>query len=137
MQNETQAMTADELAQGYKALHKTLDETTRVLQKEKRHKMLWKALAIVLVCIVLYAKKSTVTWLPTADSQQMCVVMSDWWGLKVQAFYPVWRQPTGETGDYSGQWCVKHPNGTWQVFYDGHGKRPKYAYPVIKYNTYF
>jgi hypothetical protein len=107
------------------------------LRKEKNRKTLWMFLTLVLAGIFLYQKKSSAVWLPVADSQQMSVLVSDWWGLKVQAYYPVWRKPTGEVADNSEQWCVKFPDNTWQVFYRGNGKAPAYSYPLITYSTYF
>src|ERR1035438_4772276 len=105
MQNESKPMTTEELIQENHGLQKTLDETAKHLQNEKDSKTFRKIFAIFIVCICLYYKKSNIVWLPVADSQQMSVVMSDWWGLKAQIFYPVWRKPTGETGEYSEQWC--------------------------------
>jgi hypothetical protein len=137
MQNESKPMTAEELIQESKGLQKMLDETAKHLQNEKDSKTFWKLLAIFIVSICLYYKKSSMVWLPVADSQQMCVVMSDWWGLKVQTVYPVWRKPTGETDEYSEQWCIKYPDNTWQVFYDGHGGASAYTYPITNYRTYF
>src|ERR1700722_18146650 len=103
MQNESNPMTTEELIQENKGLQRMLDETAKHLRNEKASKTLWRMLAIltiVIVCFFLYDKKSNVVWLPVADSQQMCVVMSDWWGLKMQAVYPVWRKPAGDTGVY-------------------------------------
>jgi len=138
MQSETQVKTTEELIHGYEVLRKTLTETANQLQKEKRSKTIWRFFAVLIICIFVYAKKSNAVWLPVADSQQMCVLMSDWWGLKVQAYYPVWRQPTGETGEYSEQWCIKYPDNSWRGFYGRHGKSSTYTSPPITtYNTYF
>lgn len=115
----------------------TMDETAKHLQNERDGKMFWKLLAIFIVCICLYHKKSNIVWLPVADSQQMCVVMSEWWGLKVQTFYPVWRKPTGATGEYSEQWCIKYPDNTWQVFYSGGSGAAAYKYPSTNFKSYF
>jgi hypothetical protein len=130
-------MTTEELIQQNEGLQKRLDETTKHLHQEKGRKTFWRFLAMVIVCICLYEKKSNVVWLPVADSQQMCVVMSDWWGLKAQAVYPVWRKPTGETEEYSEQWCIKYPDNTWQVFYGGNRKFSGYTFPSTNYGTYF
>ena len=137
MQNESKPATTEELIEKHKGLQKLLDETAKHLQHEKGWKTFWKLLAIVIVCICLYNKKSSIAWLPVADSQQMCVVMSDWWGLKLQTFYPVWRKSTGETGEYSEQWCIKYPDNTWQVFYAGGSGSSAYKYPSTNYKTYF
>ena len=140
MQNESRPMTTEELIQENKGLQKSLDEAARRLRSEKSRKAFWKffATAVVLVvCVRLYQKKSSVVWLPVADSQQMCVVASDWWGLKVQTFYPVWRKPTGETAEYSEEWCIKYPDNTWQVFYGAHGGSSGYKYPLTNSRTYF
>jgi len=114
-----------------------LDEMAQRLRKEKNRKLFWMFFAAVLASIFLCQKKSSAVWLPVADSQQMCVLVSDWWGLKVQAYYPVWRKPSGETGDYSEQWCIKYPDNAWRVFYRGKGKAPAYSYPAVTYSTYF
>lgn len=120
-----------------KELRDLVDETAKDLQRQKSGAALWRFLAIAVVCFWLYQKKSHTVWLPVADSQQMCVVISDWWGLKVQAYYPVWRTPTGETGPFSEQWCIKFPDNTWRVFYAGRGQPSDYKYPPVVYNTYF
>ena len=135
MQNEPR--TTEEQTQEGESLQKTLAETVNRLRKEKTSKTFWKYLSIVLICVFLYQKQSNVVWLPVADSQQMCAVVSDWWGLKVQAFYPVWRKPTGDNREYSEQWCIKYPDDSWRVFYSGHGKSPNYTYPLVTYSTYF
>ena len=138
MQNESRPLTTEVLIQENKGLQKSLDEAAKHLRNEKASKTFWKFFTVaivVIVCIQLYKKKSGVAWLPVADSQQMCVIMSDWWGLKVQTFYPVWRKPTGETGEYSEQWCIKYPDNTWQVFYGDHGGA--YKYPLTNSRTYF
>jgi hypothetical protein len=140
MHNESKQMTTEELIQENKGLQKMLDEMAKHLKDETRSKTFWKLLAIVSICIVsicLYRKKASTVWLPVADSPQMCVVMSDWWGLKVQAVYPVWRKPTGETEEYSEQWCIKYPDNTWQVFYGDHGESSAYRYPLRNFKTYF
>jgi hypothetical protein len=126
-----------EPAEENKVLEVKLDGTARDLESEKRRKTFWKAFAIVIVCFCLYQKKSGARWLPVSDSQQMCVMASDWWGLKVRAFYPVWTKPTGQTDEYSEQWCIKYPDNTWRVFYGGLGELPAYKYPSTNYNTYF
>jgi hypothetical protein len=120
-----------------KALEVKLDGTAQDLEGEKRRKTFWKALAIVVICICLYQKKSSAVWLPVADSQQMCVMASDWWGFKVQAFYPVWTKPTGQAEEYSEQWCIKYPDNIWRIFYGGQGELPAYNYPPTNYSTYF
>jgi hypothetical protein len=120
-----------------KAGEVNLDGRDQDLVSEKRRKTLWKAFAIAFICICIYQKKSGATWLPIADSQQMCVMASDWWGLKVRTFYPVWTKPSGETNDYSEQWCIKYPDNTWQAFYGGRGDLPAYKYPPTTYSTYF
>jgi hypothetical protein len=137
MQNESKPITTEELIQANQGLQKKLDETAKHLQGEKSRKTFWKFLAIVIVCVFLYEKKSSIVWLPVADSPQMCVVMSDWWGLKVRTVYPVWRKPTGETEEYSEQWCIKYPDNTWHVFYGDDGGSPAYTYPLTNYRTYF
>ena len=137
MQNESKPMTTEVLIQENNGLQKMLDETAKHLRNEKGRKTSWKFLAIVIVCIWLYNKKSSVVWLPVADSQQMCVLMSDWWGLKAQAVYPVWRKPTGETEEYSEQWCIKYPDNTWRVFYGGDRKSSAYTFPSKNYGGYF
>ena len=130
-------MTTEELIQENTILQKKLDEATKQLRNEKRTKTFWKFLVIALVCICLYYKKSNIVWLPVADSPQMCVVMSDWWGLKVQSVYPVWRKPDGETGVYAEQWCIRYPDNTWRVFYGGDRKSSAYTFPSTNYGTYF
>jgi hypothetical protein len=135
MQNEAKAK--EDPVQDFEELEGILDETEKDLKNEKRRKTSWKVLAIAIICICLYQKKSRVVWLPVADSQQMCVMVSDWWGLKVRAFYPVWTKPTGATGEYSEQWCIKYPDNTWQVFYSGNGPSPTYKYSATTYSTYF
>ena len=137
MQTETEPNTPEELIQESAGLQDTSYETEKDLENEKRRKTFWKVLATVIICIWLYEKKSHSLWLPVADSQQMCVAVSDWWGLRVQAFYPVWRKPTGETAEYSEQWCIKHPDNSWGVFYVGHGQAPAYTYPQVTFSTYF
>ena len=112
------------------------DETAKNLQQEKSRKALWRFFAIVVICFFLYQNKSRNVWLPVADTQQMCVMKSDWWGLKVQAYYPVWRKATGETNLFSEQWCIKYPDDSWRAFYAGH-ERPSYTYPPVVYSTYF
>ncbi len=124
----------------YEGFQRELDETAQHLQKETRRKTFWQCFAIVALgalCFGFYGKKSNTVWLPVADSQQMCVIRSDWWGLKVQAYYPVWRKPTGATQEYSEQWCIKYPDNSWRVFYSPDGKAPGYKYPPASYNTYF
>ena len=114
------------------------DETAKRLQNEKGGQNLWKFLVLVIVCICLYDKKSKIVWLPVPDSPQMSVVISDWWGLKAQIFYPVWRKPTGITEEYSEEWCIKYPDNTWRVFYDDERGGPTaYKYPSANYKTYF
>jgi hypothetical protein len=125
------------MAEEHKSVEVKLDGTEQNPESEKRRKTFWKVFALVLICICLYQKKSGVTWVPIADSQQMCVMASDWWGLKVQAFYPVWTKPTGQTNEYSEQWCIKYPDNTWRVFYGGHGDLPGFKYPPTIYSTYF
>lgn len=120
-----------------RGLEDSLHETVKRLQSEQRRKTFWKLLAVLIVGICLYKTKSNTVWLPVADSQQMCVVVSDWWSLKVQAFYPVWRKPTGEASEYSEQWCIMYPDNTWRVFYDVRGRLPAYKYPPVVYSTYF
>jgi len=140
MQNESKPITTEELIQENQGLQKKLDEAAKHLQNEKVSKTFWKFLAIAIVFIGgirLYEKKSNTVWLPVADSQQMCVVMSDWWGLKVQTFYPVWKKPTGKTDEYSEQWCIKYPDNTWQVFYGDDGGASPYNYPLTNHSTYF
>jgi hypothetical protein len=129
MQSEARA------AEEYKAVEVKLDETGQDLECEKRRKTFWKAFAIVVIGICLYQKKSGAIWVPVADSQQMCVMASDWWGLKVQAFYPMWTKPTGQTEEYSEQWCIKYPDNTWRVFYGLHGDSPAYNYTQQHYST--
>jgi hypothetical protein len=113
------------------------DEAAKRWHKEKNARIFWMFLAIVIACVYGYEKKSKISWLPVTDSPQMCVVMTDWWGLKVQTFYPVWRKPTGETGEYSEQWCIKYPDNTWQVFYNDDGGSSPYNYPPANNKTYF
>lgn len=137
MQNESKPITAEELTQESKALQKKLDETAISLQSEKGWKAFWKFLAIVIVGICLYDNKSNTVWLPVSGSQQMCVVLSDWWGLEVQTVYPVWRKPSGATEEYSEQWCIKGPDNTWQVFYGYDGESFAYKYPLTNFRTYF
>jgi hypothetical protein len=137
MQNEAKPMTAEELINANKGLQEMLDETAKRLQKERGWKTFWMFLAIVIVCICLYYKKSSILWLPVADSPQMCVVMSDWWSLKAQSVYPVWRKPTGVTEEYSEHWCIQYPDNTWRVFYGNDGKSSAYTYPLTNYSTYF
>jgi hypothetical protein len=133
MQDEASRTTAEQ--QGNQTPR--LDESAGRLQKEKNRKLLWMFFAVVLATVILYQKKPNAVWLPVADSQQMCVLVSDWWGLKVQAYYPVWRKPTGATEDYSEQWCIKYPDNAWRVFYRGNGRAPAYSYPTVTYSTYF
>ena len=137
METEAPPKTSEELIPESERFQEISYETEKHLENEKRRKTFWKVLATVIICIWLYEKKSHSVWLPVADSQQMCVAVSDWWGLKVQAYYPVWRKPTGESQEYSEQWCIKHSDNSWRVFYDGHGKSPAYTYPQVIYSTYF
>jgi hypothetical protein len=137
MQSETQPKTTEELIQEFKGLQASLEETATQLRREKGRKSLWRVVALVTVAICLYETKSKTVWLPVADSQQMCVVMSDWWSLRVQAYYPVWRKPTGETAEYSEQWCIKYQDNSWRVFYDSHGRVPAYRCPPVVHGTYF
>jgi hypothetical protein len=130
---QSEAQTSEES----KALEVKLAETQQGLEREKRRKTFWKAFAIIVVCVCLYQKKSGAIWMPVADSQQMCVKASDWWGLKVQAFYPVWTKPTGQTEEYSEQWCIKYPDNSWRFFYGGNGELPAYNYPPTNSSTYF
>jgi hypothetical protein len=134
MQKEPE--TAEEPRQENESLPTSFDDMKKRFQKETRARKFWKYLAIATICIVLYAKKSNVVWSPVADSQQMCVLVSDWWGLRAQAYYPVWRKPTLDTREYSEQWCIKYPNDTWEVFYTNRDG-PAYTYPLITYNSYF
>jgi len=135
MQNESNPITTEELIQEYKGLQKILDETVKNLRKEEGNKTLWKIIAIAILCICLANTKSKIVWYPSEDSKQMRVVMSDWWGIKQQTFYPVWRKPTGETEDYSEQWCIKYPDNTWQVFYGDDGESLSYSYPLKNYKS--
>jgi hypothetical protein len=135
MQDEASRTAAESVEN--QAFQKNREEAADGLRKEKNRKLFWMFLAVVLACVFLYQKKSSAVWLPVADSQQMCVLVSDWWGLKVQAYYPVWRKPTGEAAENSEQWCIKYPDNTWQVFYRGNGKAPAYSYPLVTYSTYF
>jgi len=137
METEAQPKTSEELIPESKRSQEMFYETEKDLENEKRRKTFWKVLVTVITCIWLYEKKSHSVWLPVADSQQMCVAVSDWWGLKVQVYYPVWRKPTGEPQEYLEQWCIKHPDNSWRVFYGGHGKSPAYTYPQVIYSTYF
>ena len=137
MQKEPERMTTKELIQENTILQKKLDEATKQLRNEKGSKTFWKFLVIAIVCICLYYKKSNIVWLPVADSPQMCVVMSDWWGLKAHAVYPVWRKPDGATGVNSEQWCIRYPDNTWRVFYGGDRKSSAYTFPLTNYGTYF
>jgi hypothetical protein len=137
MQNQPKPLTPGELIEQNKELQTMLDATAKVLQSEKHRKTFWKAVAIVIVCICVYQWKSKIVWLPVADSPQIAVVMSDWWGLKVQTVYPVWRKPSADTNEYSEAWCIKYPDNSWQVFYNNDGKSPAYTYPLTNYGTYF
>jgi hypothetical protein len=134
MQIEPQSKTSEQVTQEYEGFQRTSAETAKRLPKQKSRKSLWKVCVVVILCIYLYEKKSGIVWLPVADSQQMCVLMSDWWGLRVQAYYPVWRKPTGETDEYSEQWCIKYPDNSWRSFYGGHGEART---PPVTYSTYF
>lgn len=125
------------MPQENKGPQKTLDETAKALQREKRRKKFWRWLTTIIVCICLYKTKSKIVWLPVADSPQVCVIMSDWWGLKVQTVYPVWRKPTGETAEYSEKWCIQYPDNTWRVFYSNDGEALAYTYSSTNYGTYF
>src|ERR1041385_1484164 len=127
MQNDTEPMTSAEMVQENDGRQKTQDETAKALQREKVRKRFWKYLTIAIVCICLYKTKSNIVWLPVADSPQVCVIMSNWWGLKVQTVYPVWRKPTGETAEYSEKWCIQYPDNTWRVFYSNNGGSFSYA----------
>ena len=137
MQNETLPETSEERIEECPGLHKLPGQAAKSLRSAKRIQAAWQLSAILMVMLFLYQKKSQTAWLPVADSQQMCVVASDWWGLKVQAYYPIWRKPTGETGEYSEQWCIQYPDNSWRVFYGGRGPLPAYIYPPIRYSTYF
>jgi hypothetical protein len=137
MQNEPPPETGEERMEEYQGLQKMPAEAAKRLRTATRIKMAWQLSAILILIIFLYQKKSKTAWFPVADSQQMCVVVSDWWGFKVQAYYPVWRKPTGETREYSEQWCIQYPDNSWHVFYGGHGELPAYTYPPITYSTYF
>ena len=113
----------EEMIQENKRLQKALDDTTKALETEKSRKKIWKYLTIITVWIfagiALYETKLQIVWQPVSDSPQMCVIMSDWWGLKVQTVYPIWRKPTDETREYSENWCIAYPDNTWRVFYAG------------------
>lgn len=137
MQNESKPMTTEELIQEGAILQKKLEETIKQLRDEKGSKTFWKFLVMAIVCICLYYKKSNMVWLPVADSQRMCVVMSDWWGLKAGVVYPVWRAPDGATEAYPEQWCVKYPDDSWRVFYGGDRKSSAYTFPSTIYGTSF
>jgi hypothetical protein len=134
-------MTMEEMIQENKRLQKALDEAATPLEAEKKRKTIWKYLTILTVWIfagiALYETKLQIVWRPVSDSPQMCVVMSDWWGLKVQTVYPVWRKPTGETREYSENWCIAYPDNTWRIFYNNDGKSSAYTFPLAKYGTYF
>jgi hypothetical protein len=131
MQSEAQS------GEEFKAVEAKLDGTAQDLESEKHRKAFWRTFAIFMICVCVYQKKSGATWLPIADSQQMCVMASDWWGLKVRAFYPIWTKPTGQTDEYSEQWCIKYPDNTWRAFYGGHSDMPAYQYPPATFSTYF
>ena len=118
-------------------LQPTPAELAKALQREKSRKTFWKYLAIVIAGICLCETKSKIVWLPVTDSPQICVIMSDWWGLKTQTVYPVWRKPTGETEEYSETWCIKYPDNTWQIFYRADGESSTYSFPSTNYGTYF
>lgn len=135
MQNESKPITTEELIQEYKGLQKMLDETVKDLRKAEGNKTLWKIIAIAILCIWLANTKSKIVWYPSEDTKQMRVVMSDWWGIEQQTFYPVWRKPTGETESYSEQWCIKYPDNTWQVFYGDDGESLSYSYPLKNYKS--
>jgi hypothetical protein len=137
MQDTPKPMTVEEMIQENQGLQKMRDETVRALQSEKHRKTFWKYLALVMVCIGLYETKSRILWLPVADSPQMSVVLSDWWGLRVQTVYPVWRKPTGVTAEYSEKWCIQYPDSTWRVFYNNDGESSTYTYALTNYATYF
>jgi hypothetical protein len=141
MQNEPSPVAMEEMVQKHRRLEKALDETAKALQSEKNSKTFWRCVAIVIACIFvpicLYKTKSKNVWLPVVGSPQMCVMMSDWWGLKVQTVYPLWRKPTGETKDYSEKWCIPYPDNTWRVFYSNDGGASVYNYPSTNFGTYF
>ena len=130
-------MTSEAVIQDPKELQKALDESARALDHEKHSKTFWKCLAIFIAGICLYETKSQIVWLPVADSPQMCVVMSDWWGLRAQVVYPVWRKSTGTTEEYSEKWCIQYPDNTWRVFYRNDGKPSDYSFPKTNRGAYF
>jgi hypothetical protein len=92
-------------------------------------------IALLILYVFLYNTKTKTVWVPDPNDRMMRVDYSDWWGIKEQTFYPVWRKPTGETSEDFESWCIKWPDGTWQVFLNDNGDNVYYEWPEKGYSS--
>ena len=110
MKNEDgeKPLTVDDVLQENKLVQKEWNDAEKRFQNEKFGKQIWRVIALAILCTCLYNNKHRIVWVPDPNSRTMRVDVSDWWGIKNQTFYPVWRKPSGEQGRDSEQWCIKY-----------------------------
>jgi len=132
---EGKPQTTDDLLAAYKSLQQFYDDLLKKYGNEKAGKFLWMIVALFFLAVWLDGAKHHIVWVPDPNDQEMRVDYSDWWGIERQTFYPVWRKPSGEEGWDSESWCIKWPDGTWQVFLKDDGESVYYEWPEKGYSS--
>ena len=127
---------AEDLIKMYEGLQKDYSKALKEGDREKNSKQLWRFIALAILGLWLYKNEHNWIWVPDPNDRQMRVEHSNWWGFKKQTFYPVWRKPSGEEQEPdSQQWCIKYPDGTWQVFLKDDMENIYYEWPEKGYSS--
>ena len=124
--NEEKILKTEDLAKKYESLQNDYSNAVKEAESEKTGKNFWKIITFLILILCLFYTKTKTVWVPDPHDGEMKVNHSDWWGIKKQTFYPVWRRPSGAEGRGSELWCIKYPDGTWRVFLASDGESPYY-----------
>jgi hypothetical protein len=125
--DEENTLTPEDILQEYKFVQKEWHDAEKKCYAENEKKRIWMLITLVLLCFWLYNTKTKTVWVPDPNDRMMRVDYLDWWGIKKQTFYPVWRKPSGENYESC---CIKYPDGTWQTFLIDDGESVYYWWPL-------
>jgi len=128
--NEEMIPKTEDLAKMYERLQKDYSNAVQEAESERNGKKLWKIITFLILIFCLFVAKSKTVWVPDPKDGAMKVYHSDWWGIKKQIFYPVWKKPSGAEGPGSESWCTQYPDGTWRIFLAGDGESVHYQWPL-------